>query len=133
METNRDDFVIAVRSAFIRKNNQQKFSLLALIIASFVLLSLEAVNSKTINFFRSAIKDIIYRSTFIVDTPSNILSTTSNYIIAHYNLYDKHELLTSKVKILENIENEINYLKTENLKLNEAIGQNKIFDRKIQC
>ena len=130
METNRDDFVIAVRSAFIKKSTQQKFSLLALIIVSIVLLSLEANNSKTLNFCRTIIKDVIYRSTFIVDTPSNILSTTSNYFKAHYNLYDKHELLKSKVKILENIENEINYLKTENLKLNEAIGQNKIFDRK---
>ena len=93
METNRDDFVIAVRSAFIKKSNQQKFSLLALIIASFVLLSLEAVNSNTVNFFRSAVKDIIYRGTFIVKTPSNIINTTSNFITSHYNLYAEHELL----------------------------------------
>ena len=125
METNRDDFVIAVRSAFIRKNNQQKFSLLALIIASFVLLSLEAVNSKPINFFRSAIKDIIYRSTFIVHAPSNIINNTSNYITDHYNLYTENELLKSEIKKIKNIDNEISYLKTENLKLKKAIGLNQ--------
>ena len=125
METNRDDFVIAVRSAFIRKNNQQKFSLLALIIASFVLLSLEAVNSKTINFFRSAIKDIIYRSTFIVHAPSNIINNTSNYITDHYNLHTENELLKSEIKKIKNIDNEISYLKTENLKLKKAIGLNQ--------
>ena len=57
--TSRDDFSIAIRSAFIRKGNKQKFSLLALIIASIVLLSLESINSKSLNFVRSAIKDAL--------------------------------------------------------------------------
>ena len=130
METNRDDFVIAVRSAFIKKSNQQKFSLLALIVASFILLSLEAVNSNTVNFFRSVVKDIIYRGTFIVKTPSNIINVTSNFITNHYNLYAEHELLKLEIKKFKNIDNEINYLKTENLKLKEVIGQNKIFNGK---
>ena len=130
METNRDDFVIAVRSAFIKKSTQQKFSLLALIIASVILLSLEANNSKTVNFFRSIVKDVIYRSAFIIDVPSNFFSSTTNYIQMHYKIYGEYELLKSKVRTLENIDNEISYLKTENLKLNQAIGQNKVFEKK---
>ena len=39
METSRDDFIIAVRSAFLKKGAAQRFSLLALIIISIILLS----------------------------------------------------------------------------------------------
>jgi len=130
METNRDDFVIAVRSAFIKKSTQQKFSLLALIVASVILLSLEANNSKTVNFFRSIVKDVIYRSAFIIEVPSNFFSSATNYVKMHYKIYGEYELLKSKVRTLENIDNEISYLKTENSKLNEAIGQNNIFEKK---
>ena len=73
MVTSRDDFSIAVRSAFLKKGIKQKFSLLALIIASIVLLSLESINSKTLNFDRSAIKDVIYRTSFITSVPGNII------------------------------------------------------------
>ena len=67
--TSRDDFSIAIRSAFLKRGNKQKFSLLALIIASLILLSLESINSKTLNFVRSAIKDVIYRASFIASIP----------------------------------------------------------------
>ena len=31
METSRDDFIIAIRSAFLKKSNKQRFSLIGLI------------------------------------------------------------------------------------------------------
>ena len=34
--SSRDDFVIAIRSAFLKKENKQKFSLLALIFLTFI-------------------------------------------------------------------------------------------------
>ena len=58
----RDDFIIAVRSALLKKGTQQKFSLLALIVISGILLSLEVFDNRYLNFFRSGVKDIIYRS-----------------------------------------------------------------------
>ena len=39
MASGRDDFIIAVRSAFLKKNNKQQFSLLALIIFSIFIRS----------------------------------------------------------------------------------------------
>ena len=47
METSRDDFVIAVRSAFLKKGAAQRFSLFGLIIFSCFLLSLEFFKFKT--------------------------------------------------------------------------------------
>ena len=36
VETGRDDFVIAIRSAFLKKGNRQKFSLFTLLIISIL-------------------------------------------------------------------------------------------------
>ena len=57
METSRDDFIIAVRSALLKKGAAQRFSLLALIIISIILLSLDFFKFKPINLFRSFTKD----------------------------------------------------------------------------
>ena len=85
--TSRDDFSIAVRSAFLRKGNKQKFSLLALIIASIVLLSLESINSKSLNFVRSTIKDVIYRASFIASIPGNTINPMFKNIQTHFEIY----------------------------------------------
>ena len=58
METGRDDFVIAIRSAFLRKGTQQRFSLLSLILFSVVFLILGNFNFKIINFNKIVIKEI---------------------------------------------------------------------------
>jgi len=40
MATSRDDFIIAIRSAFLKKSTQQKFSLLSLVFASIFIIVL---------------------------------------------------------------------------------------------
>ena len=105
METSRDDFVIALRSAFLKKGTQQRFSLLSLIFFSIILLILGSFNFKAINYVEKTIKEIIYRSSFIVSGPENFLK--NNYIIInnHLNLYEE-----SRKNILE-----LNYLKGKDL------------------
>ena len=58
METNRDDFIIAIRSAFLKKGNRQRFSLTTLIVISIIILIFEKYNFKAINnsSFRSAVE-----------------------------------------------------------------------------
>ena len=48
MQASRDDFVIAIRSAFLKKENKQKFSLLGLIFLTLLILILEKFNLKPI-------------------------------------------------------------------------------------
>ena len=60
----RDDFIIAIRSAFLKKGNQQRFSLIGLIIFSVILLVLGSFNYKPINYLKSGIKEIVYRSKY---------------------------------------------------------------------
>ncbi|MDA8537745.1 rod shape-determining protein MreC, partial [Candidatus Pelagibacter bacterium] len=71
METSRDDFVIAIRSAFLKKGTQQRFSILGLIFFSIIILILGSFNFKPINILKKAIKELVYTSSFIVSVPEN--------------------------------------------------------------
>ena len=88
MVTSRDDFSIAIRSAFLKKGVKQKFSLLALIVASVILLSLESINSKYFNFVRSTIKDLIYRTSFIVSIPENTIGPMFTNIQSYFKVHE---------------------------------------------
>ena len=126
--TSRDDFSIAIRSAFLKKGVKQKFSLLALIIASVILLSLESINSKSLNFVRSAIKDVIYRTSFIASIPGNTISPMFTTIQSHFKIYEQYELIKLELQQLKNQQNQIAYLKTENDKLKKVIDDTDIYN-----
>jgi len=88
METSRDDFVIAIRSAFLKKQNQQRFSLFGLIVFSLLILILGGFNFKPVNYLKLAIKEIAYRSTFIVSVPEKFLEEKYQTAQDHINLYN---------------------------------------------
>jgi len=132
MEPSRDDFVIALRSAFLKKGTQQRFSLLSLIFFSIILLILGSFNFKAINYVKVVIKEIVYRSSFIVTGPENFLK--NNYLIVsnHLKLYEENKKniaelnylrgkdLSQKINILENI-------KYKKLIDDYFIGENETF------
>ena len=104
METSREDVGIAIRSAFLQKGTQQRFSLFALIIFSIILIYVETIEAKPLNYLRSFIKDTIYRGSVVVSFPSKGFKSVSSTIENHMNLFD------------ENIK-----LKEENAQLKEKI------------
>ena len=128
MVTSRDDFSIAIRSAFLKKGLKQKFSLLALIVASIILLSIEAINSKSLNFIRSSVKDVIYRTSFIASIPGNSITSVSTKVQNYFEVYEQYEIAKSKLQQLENQKNQINYLKIENDKLKKVIDDTDIYN-----
>ena len=128
--TSRDDFSIAIRSAFLKKGNKQKFSLLALIIASLLLLSLESINSKTLNFVRSVIKDVIYRTSFIASIPGNTISPMFITAQSHFKIYEENKLLKLKIQQLKDQQKQVAYLKIENDKLKKVIDDTDIYNYK---
>jgi rod shape-determining protein MreC len=87
MVANREDFVIAVRSAFLKKETQQRFSLLGLILFSILFIYLGTINFKAINYFKIAINEIIYRSSFIVSGPENFIKEIYYKVDSHFKLY----------------------------------------------
>ncbi len=118
METSRDDFVIAIRSAFLNKGTQQRFSLLGLIIFSILLLILGEINFKPINYLKIAIKEIVYRSSFIVSTPENFIKESYLKVQTHLNLYNinkKNELEVANLRT-KDLLNEFLVLENKRLK-----------------
>mgnify|MGYP006110970911 CR=1 FL=1 len=126
METSRDDFVIAVRSAFLKKGAAQRFSLLGLIIFSLILLSLEFLNFKPINIFRSISKDVIYRSSFIVSAPVKYIERGAKVASDHFNLYSKYGELKKEIIFLKSQQNEIQFLRTQNKELKNIIKDESV-------
>ena len=91
METSRDDFVIALRSAFLKKGTQQRFSLLSLIFFSIIILILGSFNFKAIDYVKITIKEIVYRSSFIVSSPEKFLENSYLSVKSHLNLYEENK------------------------------------------
>ena len=71
MASGRDDFIIAIRSAFLKKSTQQKFSLLTLILISIITIVLSNLDFRVIKYLKIGINEVVYRSSFIVSIPEN--------------------------------------------------------------
>jgi len=121
METNRDDFSIAVRSAFLKKDVKQKFSLFALLVLSVFLIFVETFDLKAIKYTRSIIKDLIYRGSVLVNMPGEIYSNTSRFISSHFQVYEQNKGLKSEVAKLNQELVQKEYLVSENKSLKEII------------
>jgi rod shape-determining protein MreC len=121
METSRDDFIIAIRSAFLQKGAAQRFSLLVLIIISVILLSLDFYKAKPLNIFRSISKDIIYRGSFIISLPFKSLDRGYKTVKTHFTLYDDYQNLKNELYILKAQQSEIEFLKMQNKELKIVI------------
>jgi len=123
MATSRDDFVIAIRSAFIKKGNKQRFSLIGLIFFSIGLLFLSKINLPTTNYLKITLNEIVYRSSFIISVPEKKIQNFNNRIKDHYNVYNDYLLVKERVNLLESEKYEIQFLKEENKRLKKTIDE----------
>ena len=124
MAVGRDDFVIAFRSAFLKKKDKQKFSLLSLILLSLVVIILSNLNFKPIQLVKISIKEIIYRTSFLISKPENYLQNLNSKFNEHMNLLEKFKNTKSELEILKEEKIINNFLKLENEKLRSLIDEN---------
>ena len=122
MQTNRDDFIIAIRSAFLKKGNQQRFSLIALIFFSIFIIVLGKYNFKGINFLKLSLKELVYRTTFIVSVPENFVIGSYQTIRDHFYLYSTYENLKKDYESLKATKLNTDFLKSENEALKSKIN-----------
>ena len=105
MATGRDDFVIAIRSAFLKKKDKQKFSLLTLIFLSIVVIVLSTFNFKAIHLVKLGINEVIYRSSYILSIPENkIIKIENSEKLRLQNQF----LITENTKLRELLDESIN-------------------------
>ncbi len=124
MASGRDDFVIAFRSAFLKKKDKQKFSLLSLIILSIIVIILSNINFKPIQFVKIGINEIIYRSSYIISKPENYINNLTLKFNEHMNLFKNYENVKSELENLKEEQITSNFLKLENEKLRNLINEN---------
>ena len=117
METSRDDFIIAIRSAFIQKGTQQRFSLIALIFFALLFIILSSYNFKTINYVKIVIKEVIYRSSFVVSIPENYLKKSFVKIKDHFKLYNEYKDIKLELETLKADKTIDNFIVSENKRL----------------
>ena len=131
MAESRDDFIIAIRSAFLKKSTKQKFSLLTLVFFSIFIIVLSNLNFKAINVTKSVIKEVVYRSSFIVSIPENFIRSSYLNLIEYINFHKDYKITKEELDQLksENISTKI--IKSENDELKSLIDGYTITSNKI--
>ena len=124
MATGRDDFVIAIRSAFLKKKDKQKFSLLTLIFLSIFVIVLSNFNFKAIKIIKSSINEVIYRSSFLISTPENYFKNLKENFDVHMGLYESYNQTKTELEDLKQKQLSNDFLKIENEKLRSLIDEN---------
>ena len=123
MDTSREDVSIAIRSAFLRRGTQQRFSLFALVVLSCVLIFLDTLDSKPLNKARSFVKDVIFRGALVTTYPSKSLSNFSSFMENHLNLYSNYNELIKENNELKNNISKTDFLELENSQLRKLIDE----------
>jgi len=129
-DSGRDDFIIAIRSAFLKKGTRQNFSLFTLLIVSIVVLSLEYFKSGPIDKFRSITKDFIFKGSFFVSVPFVYIKDKYYLLQDHLGMYEQFKFLTEKNYDIESLKNQIEFYKGENLRLKQLIDERNINSEK---
>ena len=123
MASSRDDFIIAIRSAFLKKSTQQKFSLLTLVFISISIIFLSSLDFKIIRYLKIGINEAVYRSSFLVSIPENFIKKSfievSDYT-TFFQTYKRNQLELRKLRS-NNISNEI--ISNENKELKGLIDE----------
>ena len=123
MATSRDDFVIAFRSAFLKKKDKQKFSLLTLLFLSILVIILSNYNFKVIQFIKIGINELTYRASFLISAPENKIQNINSQIQDHLKIYDNYKNIESELETLKQTKLSNDFLKMENDKLRKLINE----------
>jgi len=122
MASSRDDFIIAIRSAFLKKSTQQKFSLLTLVFFSLFIVVLSSLDFKVIRYSKIVINELVYRSSFIVSVPENLIKDTFIQVKDYTTFFNKYKKNVDELESLKSsyVSNEIT--EYENRELKELIN-----------
>ena len=123
MAAGRDDFVIAFRSAILKKKDKQRFSLLTLIFLSIFVIILSNFDFKVIKLIKFGINEVVYRSSYLISIPENKIQKINNQLTAHLEIYNNYQDIKSELNILKEEKLTGDFLKLENKKLRNLINE----------
>ena len=131
MASSRDDFIIAIRSAFLKKSTQQKFSLLSLVFISIFIIILSSLDFKAVRYIKSGINEMVYRSSFVVSIPENFIKNIFIEVIDYSTFFNEYKENRKELNELKSnlVSSEI--IQNENKELKELINDYVLSSDKI--
>jgi rod shape-determining protein MreC len=117
----RDDFIIAIRYALLKKGAKQKFSLFFLILLSISIITLDKLSPPIMNVARSVLNDLVYHVSVISSQPFKLKTYIGNKITLHYNTLEENKFLKQEVEFLKKQKFNNAYLSSENQILKNAL------------
>ena len=131
MASSRDDFIIAIRSAFLKKSTKQKFSLLTLVFLSIFIIILSGINFTPIKKTKILINEIVYRSSFIVSIPENFILDSYQGIREYSRFYKDYNTNKAELENLKSNEISSEIIISENKELKNLIEDYTLSSNKI--
>ena len=131
MASSRDDFIIAIRSAFLKKSTQQKFSLLTLVFVSIFTIILSSFDFKFIRYLKAGISEAVYRSSFIVSRPENFLKNTFFEIKEYSSFFQNYKSNKEELNELKSKSISDQITQYENKELKELINNYTLSSDKL--
>ena len=122
MADSRDDFIIAIRYALLKKGAKQKFSLFFLISFSVLILVLDNLSVPFIKSTRAVLNDFVYRAAVVVSTPGKFFSYLNLEKNKHFNIVNKNKILKKEIRLLKINRHNSLFLKTENENLKKVLN-----------
>ena len=121
MAEQRDDFIIAIRSALLKKGARQRYSLFFLISLSVLVFILDTSSFSYTKVVRSILNDAIYRVSSIASTPLKFTKFSIIKIADLTKIYNENKLLKEQLKKYEILEFDNEFLKIENNSLKKSL------------
>jgi len=122
MFDNRDDYIIALRYALLKRGAKQKFSLFFLILLSIAIIFLDKSSISVMTPVRSVLNDLVYQVVIVSSAPGKSVKHLGNLTKQHFITYDKNKLLQEEVIKLKNKQFNDIFLKTENKNLKNTLN-----------
>jgi rod shape-determining protein MreC len=126
MAESRDDFVIAIRYALLKKGAKQKFSLFFLISFSILIVILDKLSVPFIQSTRAVLNDFVYKVAYVVSMPEKFTSYLGVKGIKHLNIVKENNNLKEEIEKLKIGRYDNLFLKTENESLKQALNLKNI-------
>ena len=121
MSDSRDDFVIAIRYALLKKGAKQKFSLFFLIILSIGIITLDRSSLSIMNSTRAVLNDLVYHVVIVSSSPEKFVKYLTETTKQHFTTFDQNKFLQEEIIELKKKQLNSIFLKTENKNLKKIL------------
>tara|TARA_B100000780_G_scaffold112029_1_gene78448 strand:+ start:297 stop:1157 length:861 start_codon:yes stop_codon:yes gene_type:complete len=122
MSDSRDDFIIAIRYALLKKGAKQKFSLFFLILLSVSIITLDKLSFPFMSPTRALLNDLVYHVSVVSSQPLKLRKYLIQKTKKHYGIVKENKFLREEMEFLKQQKFNNAFLKSENEVLKKSIG-----------